>query len=86
MPIRLPAPAQTTRRLKRRLDWAEIDQIVTEYLSGTSTDQLMTEHHLAKRTISVLLKANGVQLRCQGLTAEQAREAADLYRIGRSLA
>ncbi|HKP42102.1 hypothetical protein [Mycobacterium sp.] len=46
----------------------------------------MTEHHLAKRTISALLKANDVQLRRQGLTDKQAREAADLYQAGHSLA
>jgi lambda repressor-like predicted transcriptional regulator len=46
----------------------------------------MTEHHLAKRTISTLLRANGVTLRRQGLTNDQAREAATLYTAGRSLA
>jgi len=45
----------------------------------------MVEHHLAKRTISALLKSNGVSLRRQGLTKEQARETADLYQAGRSL-
>jgi hypothetical protein len=54
--------------LKRRLDEAEIDQIIAKYGSGASTNQLMTEHHLAKRTISALLKANGVLLRRQGLS------------------
>lgn len=46
----------------------------------------MTQHHLAKRTISGLLRANGVAMRRQGLTVDQAREAADLYQAGRSLA
>jgi hypothetical protein len=52
----------------------------------TSTNQLKDEHHLGKDTISALLRANGVQLRRQGLTDEQAREAAQLYTAGCSLA
>jgi hypothetical protein len=51
-----------------------------------SINQLMTDHHLAKRTISALLKANGVIMRRHCLTEQQAREAADLYQAGRSLA
>jgi Helix-turn-helix domain len=46
----------------------------------------MSEHHLAKRTISALLRARGAKLRRQGLTDEQAREAATYYAAGRSLA
>jgi hypothetical protein len=45
----------------------------------------MTEHRLAKRTISALLRANGVTMRHQGLTDNPGREAADLYVAGRSL-
>ncbi|MET0993884.1 MAG: helix-turn-helix domain-containing protein, partial [Mycobacterium sp.] len=88
LPIRPPEPARVgrTRKLKRRLDRVEIDQIIAKYESGVSTNQLMTQHHLAKRTISGLLRANGVAMRRQGLTVDQAREAADLYQAGRSLA
>ena len=75
-----------TRALKRQPGREEIDQIIAKYQSGVSTNQLMTEHHLAKRTISALIKANGVTLRRQGLTNKQAREAANLYTAGRSLA
>ena len=86
--VRPPKPAQVgrTRALKRRVGREEIDQIVTKYRSGISTNQLMAEHHIAKRTISTLLRANGVVLRRQGLSHEQTREAADLYTAGRSLA
>jgi hypothetical protein len=85
---RPPQPPKTgrTRALKRQVGREEIDQIIAKYQSGVSTNQLMTEHHLAKRTISALLKANGVQLRRQGLTDKQAMEAADLYQAGYSLA
>ena len=38
----------------------------------------MAEHRLAERTISTVLKVNGVMLRRQGLTDEQVRAAADL--------
>jgi hypothetical protein len=88
LPFRPQEPARVgpTRALKRRLDRAEIGEIIAKYQAGNSTNQLMAEHRLAKRTISTLLKANGVMLRRQGLTDEQVREAADLYRAGRSLA
>jgi hypothetical protein len=46
----------------------------------------MREHQLAKRTISSLLRINGVTIRRQGLTDEQTTEAAELYIAGRSLA
>jgi hypothetical protein len=77
LPFRPQEPARVgpTRALKRRLDRAEIDEIIAKYQAGNSTNQLMAEHRLAKRTISTLLKANGVMLRRQGLTDEQVREA-----------
>jgi hypothetical protein len=74
-----------TRPRKRRLTRTEIDQIIAKYQSGASTNQLKDEHHLGKDTISALLRANGVAMRRQGLTPEQAWEAAGLYRAGRSL-
>jgi hypothetical protein len=84
---RQPEPTKPVRRpYKRTRDQAEIDEMCRKYRSGISTNQLMAEHHLAKRTTSALLRANGVQLRRQGLNNEQAREAADLYQAGRSLA
>jgi hypothetical protein len=81
-----PAPAVRARPLKRRIIGAEVDDIIAKYRSGISTNELMREHHVVKRTISALLKANGVALRRQGFTSEQTREAADLYQVGRSLA
>src|SRR4029077_8912612 len=87
LPVRPAEPdLGRRRRLKRELDRREIDEIITKYASGASTNQLVTEHRLAKRTISSLLQANGLQLRRQGLTNGQAGEAAALYRAGRSLA
>lgn len=63
----------------------EIDQIIAKYQSGMSMNELAREHHLAKRTISALLKSNGITVRRQGLTEEWAKEAAGLYTSGRSL-
>jgi len=88
LPVRPTKPHQAaqTRRWKRRLGRAEIDEIIAKYQSGVSSNRLMSDHHLAKRTISKLLKANGVHMRRQGLTDEQDRDAATLYIAGRSLA
>ena len=84
-PPRAPLSATHPRIHKRRLTSDEINAIVAKYRAGMSTNQLKDEHHLGKDTISALLRANGVAMRRQGLTAEQAREAAGLYRAGRSL-
>ena len=84
-PPRAPLLATNPRIHKRRLTSDEINAIVAKYRAGMSTNQLKDEHHLGKDTISALLRANGVAMRRQGLTAEQAREAAGLYRAGRSL-
>lgn len=57
-----------TRPLKRRLGREEIDQIVAKYRSGSSTHVLAADHHLAKRTIAALLRAQEVAMRRQGLS------------------
>jgi hypothetical protein len=45
LPVRLtkPDPAGQTRRWKRRLDRAEIDEIIAKYQSGVSTNRLVAE-------------------------------------------
>jgi uncharacterized protein YeeX (DUF496 family) len=78
-PPRAPLLATNPRIHKRRLTSDEINAIVAKYRAGMSTNQLKDEHHLGKDTISALLRANGVAMRRQGLTAEQAREAAGLF-------
>lgn len=85
---RRPSRPQTgrPRTHKRQLGRAEIDEIITKYKSGISTNQLMVGHHLAKRTIAVLLKSNGVTMRRQGLSEQDIQEAAALYEDGWSLA
>ena len=61
LPVQPPEPPRVhTRPPKRKPDRAAIDQIIAKYQSGVSTNQLMTEHHLAKRTISARLRARGV--------------------------
>ena len=61
-----PAPTGHTKAPKRPVDRAEIDQIIATYQSGFSTNYLAHKHRLAKRTISALLRANGVTLRQRG--------------------
>ncbi|MFH5208603.1 helix-turn-helix domain-containing protein [Antrihabitans sp. NCIMB 15449] len=81
-----PVKTGRTHALKRQVGRAEVDEIVAKYESGISTNQLMAEHHLAKRTIAALLKANGVTMRRQGLTDQDIDHAAILYEEGWSLA
>ena len=87
LPIRPTELAQAPkRRHKRRLETAEIDQIVAEYTSGASTHEIAKTHSISKSRVAGLLRDQDVKLRRQGLTAKQVSEAIQLYPAGRSLA
>ncbi|MCG5434295.1 hypothetical protein LV457_18650 [Mycobacterium sp. MYCO198283] len=66
-------PLQGRRALKRQVSQAEIDEMSRKYRAGVSANELMTQHHLAKRTISALLRANGVVLRSRGGNPRRSR-------------
>ncbi|MFI6367621.1 helix-turn-helix domain-containing protein [Nocardia sp. NPDC050630] len=73
-PVYVPSPGR-----KRHLKQAEVDEIVARYRAGRHSTQLAKEHGLAKETVLKLLRANGVKIRRQGLSPEQAAEAEWLY-------
>lgn len=79
-------PADVPRALRRRLEPTVIAEIVAEYRDGATTPALCAEHSLSKGGLLKLLRDEGVQLRCQPLTAEQVKEASKMYVSGRSLA
>lgn len=63
-----------------------MNELVAAYESGISSNQLVIDYGIAKGTVLKLLRANNVTMRRQGLNAATAKQAAALYRDGKSLA
>lgn len=74
------------RTLRRRLDPAVIAEITAKYRDGATTPALCAEYSVSKGGLLKLLRDEGVQLRCQPLTAEQIEQASKMYLGGTSLA
>jgi DNA invertase Pin-like site-specific DNA recombinase len=60
--------------------------IVARYQAGETTQQIGTHYGISKTRVATVLSEQGVPIRRQGLTDEQAREAVELYTAGKSLA
>lgn len=73
-------------RSKRFLNTQDITDIVTRYEAGETTQQVGARYGISKTRVATILREQGIAIRRQGLTDEQAREAAELYVSGRSLA
>lgn len=73
-------------RMLRRLNLAERSELVELYRSGKNTYELGRQFGIHRATVSRTLKHAGVEMRYQGLSAEQIAEAANLYGAGNSLA
>ncbi|SDO94434.1 hypothetical protein SAMN04487848_2636 [Microbacterium sp. ru370.1] len=71
--------------MRRRLDPTLVAEIVAKYQSGATTPSLCVEYTLSKGGLLKLLRDEGVQLRCQPLNDHQVREAAVLYKSGKSI-
>lgn len=67
------------RTLRRRLEPALVSEIVAKYRDGATTPALCVEYSLSKGGLLKLLRDESVQLRYQPLTAEQVKEAAQMY-------
>ncbi|MBF6276361.1 MULTISPECIES: hypothetical protein [Nocardia] len=63
----LQAPAAPPRAIrKKHVTATERAEIVAKYEAGASLVQLRTEHHMAKRTVTKLLREAGVTIRPRG--------------------
>jgi len=56
------------------------------YREGMTTRQLSEYYGIGKTSVTKLLRLGGVPLRYQSLSAEQLRQAAQLYKNGKSVA
>ncbi|WP_255204925.1 helix-turn-helix domain-containing protein [Actinomadura sp. BRA 177] len=63
-----------------------MQQLVDDYLDGSTVYQLGERFGVSRQTVSRLLKRHGVTMRMAGMSQEQIDEAARLYEAGQSLA
>lgn len=81
-PDPLPAPRN---RVDQRISAETAAQLVAEYESGTSSNQLVRDFNLGKGSVLRLLREAGVAVRNQSLSPEQIAEAIAHYESGLSL-
>lgn len=63
----------------------DVDDIVQKYNSGDTTHQIGAHFGISKSRVASVLREQGITIRRQGLTIEQASEAGMLYAVGTSL-
>jgi transcriptional regulator of aromatic amino acid metabolism len=85
---RQPLPRQDSPkpRSKRFLSAEDIADIVHRYEAGDTTQQIGNRYGISKTRVATVLRKQGITIRRQGLTIEQASEAEMLYANGKSLA
>ena len=81
---RTPIP-RTPKQIHRRLQPAQVDEIVSRYLGGATLKELGNEYQVHRTTISELLEQRGVQRRYRSLSLDQVTQAVKLYESGLSL-
>ena len=64
----------------------DVEDIVQKYNSGDTTQQIGAHFGISKSRVASVLRAQGITIRRQGLTIEQASEVGMLYAVGQSLA
>ena len=84
-----PRPSEPVRRsVQRRLDEAEIDQLINAYRTGRSLADLAEALGIHRRTVAAHLEARGVPRRINmpKMTQADTRDADRRHRAGESLA
>ena len=77
------APAWVpTRSLRRRLAPRVVEELTTRYAAGEAIRALSREYGVSRSGLCQLLLRDGVALRRQGITPEDADEAVRLYQDG----
>lgn len=76
---------RSIRQSQRRLTPSECDELVRQYKSGLSANQLAISWGMSRQAICVRLKTHGVTMRNQSPTPEQVAEMVRLYGTGLSL-
>lgn len=79
-------PHRSEYRTARRLSPAEVDELVGAYKEGAAVHELAAKFSVHRATISRHLALKRVETRPPTLITAEVAQAADLYRIGWSLA
>lgn len=82
----MPEVAIPPRSLRRRFTCQEISEIVSRYQAGDSIPALCRDFGLSKGGVLQLLRDEGVEMRKQAITPEDAKQAARFYEDGLSVA
>jgi hypothetical protein len=80
------AKIRTNRRVCRRLDPAQVDRLVAGYAEGVPVADLASTFGVDQWTVQKYARRHGLPRRSPRLGPNQAKEAADLYVAGSSLA
>jgi transcriptional regulator of aromatic amino acid metabolism len=64
----------------------DVGDIIEKYNSGETTQQIGAHFGISKTRVATVIREQGVNIRRQGLSDEQVRDAARLYAQGASLA
>jgi predicted HTH domain antitoxin len=84
-----PEPMSTKRdrpRRARQLGTDQIQKLIAGYRSGATVYELAEMLGIERRTVSAILRRNGVPMRRCGLSDDQVEDATRLYDQGWSLA
>jgi len=79
-------PPRPNARTMKRLNLAQIDLLTQRYLAGKTVHELGAEFGIARQTVSLVLRRNGVPMRMQGLREDQRDEITTLRDQGWSYA
>lgn len=77
--------ATTVRQKQHRLSREETVELIVRYKAGALIKELAVEFDLDRKTVSAVLRREGVELRPRGLSPEQIDQAVQLYEQGWSL-
>jgi DNA-binding NarL/FixJ family response regulator len=75
---------RTEKRVCRRLDPEEVDQLVADYAAGVPISQLTETFNVDQRTVQKRVREAGLPRRSERLSQRQVEDAIRLYEAGRS--
>lgn len=78
--------ARSTHRIAKRLKEQQVKELVEAYAEGATVYELAEQFGIERRTVSKILKREGVEPRWRRLTEEDIDEAVRLYATGLSAA
>jgi DNA-directed RNA polymerase specialized sigma24 family protein len=84
-PSGAPLAPRRARQAQHRLREAAVEELVAEYLAGSTAHELASQFGVHRNTVLGILERRGVPRRYQRLSPEQLDLACALYRDGLSL-